>query len=164
MLVDQWQEFGSRSELMYRAGIHQDFYPYSSPIPRLQLRSQRIETQGKLKQLLEGNDLQYIACREQKKHRDSELFPQWSAFLILRNDGFIAKGSRQSRFDIAPQLPGCILVLDIHKEHHVIRDTRIDLYQPGYWLAAMVEFEQEDPPDRKLVVEIFTEFLRSLIT
>lgn len=60
------------------------------------------------------------------EHCDSEELPPYSYHAIIRNDGYIARSTGQEVKNLAIQERGIVIALNIHEEHEVIRDLRIN--------------------------------------
>lgn len=68
-----------------------------------------------------------------RKHTDAEELPPYSYHAIIRNDGFIARSNGLKIKRLPIQDRGTVIVLNIHEEHEVVRDTRIignDEFEP----------------------------------
>jgi hypothetical protein len=147
MLAEQWNGFDK--ELIRETGFNEEFYPFSYAIPSFKIE----------KKWSGFKTLDYVGCYQARKHKDSISCPkEYYAFLVLRNDGLIAKGINQSRLELPPQLPGTIIILKRHCFHHVIKDERLrtKLY-PRFWIGVGQIFEVK--PEKLEVVELFQHFL-----
>lgn len=80
-------------------------------------------------------------------HEDAEDLPPFSYHLIVANDGYIAKGPKQPYKDYRMQLPGSVVILNIHEPHHVVRDVRMcrQVENHPYPVWASLCFNTSDP-------------------
>jgi hypothetical protein len=147
MLAEQWNVFDK--DLIKETGFDEEFYPFSYAIPSFKIE----------KKWSGFKTLDYVGCYQARKHKDSISCPkEYYAFLVLRNDGLIAKGINQSRLELPPQLPGTIIILKRHCFHHVIKDERLgSRLSSRFWIGVGQVFEVK--PEKLEVVQLFQQFL-----
>ncbi|MEA5537099.1 hypothetical protein [Crocosphaera sp. XPORK-15E] len=140
----QWTAFSP--EFLKSAGFDLDFYPFA-----------REMTFGKVEETA-MYDYLYLGCSGIKKHKDGKFNLPYSTFLVLRNDGLIAKPYHLPKNQLEPQIPGTILVMNIHKFHHLIRDQRIsNTTNSRVWISLCLEFNLI--PTRQKIEDKFRQFL-----
>lgn len=145
-ILAQWKAFSP--DYLIQAGFSGSFYPFRHPIIDKQLQNIHSSYEN----------VAYIGVKTMNKYKDSDFYDKYSAFLILRNDGFIVKGNSQSKIKYQPQLPGTIIIVNIHAIHHVIKDKRIVTSESSpCWIGACIEYSAN--PDYHQVEEIFRQFL-----
>jgi hypothetical protein len=152
-MIEQWTGFSMN--FIRNSGFDSNFYPFS-----YKLNLFKIE-----KKWTGFRTLDYVGCNYARKHKDSISSPkEYYAFLIIRNDGFIAKGIRQPRLKLAIQKPGTLIILKRHCYHHVILDARLKFgganlpeTQGRFWIAIGSVFDIK--PTRSEVFQLFQQFL-----
>ncbi|MCT7992496.1 hypothetical protein [Laspinema olomoucense] len=147
MIDKQWT--GIEEDLIIKAGFESEFYPFSYSLPRFKIE----------KKWTGWKTLDYVGCRQARKHQDTISAPQeYYAFLVLRNDGLIAKGINQPRLKLPIQKPGTLIILKRHCYHHVIVDNRLGNNQDSkFWIALGQVFDVK--PTRFEVFQLFQQFL-----
>jgi hypothetical protein len=90
-----------------------------------------------------------VACRRAKAHRD-EPYPEFSVICVFQNEGLIAKGVKQRSQDWLEQKPGTILLFNIHRVHHCVKDPRARKHQGFAWAGLSMSFDKaSDIPSLK---------------
>ncbi len=94
-----------------------------------------------------------VCCTSVSAHEDHHELPPWCHFAVLVNDGWVAKTPRERISAVPPQRPGALFRLNIHDEHHLVRDRRVrsaafENYPPGY--AVLVLSQEEPIPDAEI--------------
>ncbi len=87
-----------------------------------------------------------------KKHTDSEELPPYCWHAILLNDGYIAKGPDQKAKRLRQQVPGTVICLNIHEEHHLIRDARVRVIKDDYPTWGTLTFNTHERMDPHQVI------------
>ena len=100
-------------------------------------------------------DMFYIGCKGAPKHTD-EGFPPYSALLVLKNDGLIAKPCYIPKHKLEPQTVGTVLILNISKYHHCIKDPKLPQHPDNTWVALGKDFKTK--PTKEEVNLLFEEF------
>lgn len=107
-----------------------------------------------------------VATRGVETHTDKN-FPRYSVMLIHKNTGLIAKGSLQKEDNYLKQIPGTIIIIDIHNDHHCISDSRFvsttseeNNEDNEIWVTHCVEYKRKSNiPSKKRIEQIFLENL-----
>ena len=123
------------SEFIEKSGFGSDFFPFDNEL-----------LEGEVKYICSGQKrLFFIGCRTGvPRHTDGKLNPPYSALLILRNDGLIAKPCRIGKNKLEPQTPGTIILLNIHQYHHCISDSRITPKSHAkLWIALARDYDKK---------------------
>lgn len=141
--MKQWQPFNQ--EFLQKKGFDEDFYPFGYSLQKYKVCSKHYTGDSLLPM---GQRLVFIGCKQARKHTDGVNLPTWSAILILRNDGLIAKPFFKSRFNYEPQTPGTVIILNILKYHHCIPDCRVQKRDDSYWIGLSIEYNELPSRDR----------------
>lgn len=149
--MKQWQLFSS--EFLSQHGYPADFFPFNREwLQQFEIVSSHA---GKL---AEGRTLCYIGCKQARTHIDGSLNLPFVSILVLRNDGLIAKASRYGKQNWEPQVAGTVVLLNIHKLHHCIKDQRLPAVREGYWIGLLAEYAKK--PSREKVNKVYEDFMR----
>ena len=142
----QWQAFSQT--LLNKAGFNDTFFPFDRPCLPMEVKYISSNVEGFF----------FVGCKTKvRRHTDGKLLKPYSAMLILRNDGLIAKPTACGKNQLNPQIPGTIIVLNISAYHHCIRDSRLPQKESGLWVAIACEFDH--PPQQALVEDKFRTLL-----
>ena len=144
----QWQAF--TQDYLKECGLTVD----ACPIDRSRINHNQVKTH-----FAGVHQFCWLGCGRVNRHVDGALVPRYTAILLIQNTGLIAKLCSHSKRDIAPQVPGTILVLDIHKYHHCIADKRIVGNARSPLLLA-VDTPYQEKPQQQEVEEKFRNFLK----
>jgi hypothetical protein len=145
-IIDQWKPFSQGQ--MTRHGFDLNFYPFKSEFITKEIRSTSTGYP----------DIFYVGVDKIPRHKDEDESLRYTAFLVVRNDGIVIKGTSSSQKAFHIQYPGTIVVLDIHKYHTVVRDVRMGTTkQNPIWIAATIDYKNK--PDRQQVEMVFYNFL-----
>lgn len=101
------------------------------------------------------NDFYYIGCNGIRKHADGEFNLPFTVFLIIRNDGLVAKPCHEKAI-LFSQPVGSFLCLNIHRYHHVIYNR--NRASEKWWIAIAKDYEIM--PTKDVAIKDFSEFLR----
>ncbi|MBD2201679.1 hypothetical protein H6G33_10000 [Calothrix sp. FACHB-1219] len=145
MLLDQWIQYSP--QYIYLKGYTEDFFPFTY------LDWDEVKDAES-----EDENITFLGVKMLGNHTDKE-FPNYSYHLVLRNSRLIAKGYGQNRRNIAPQLPGTILVIDSWKYHHVTWDKRLKSKEDPLWISAC--FDSNELISRDRIIEVFNNFLEN---
>ena len=142
----QWQAFDR--PLLNKAGFDDSFFPFDRQILPMEVKYIPAQSQGFF----------FVGCKDKvNKHTDGELLKPYSAMLVVRNDGLIAKPTACGKNKLQPQIPGTIIVLNISAYHHAIRDSRMPQKGSGLWVAIACDFDRK--PERTVVEDKFRTLL-----
>lgn len=148
--MKQWTLFGS--DYLKECSYSEDFYPFKHDIQQYGITTSHAGFVNS------GEALLYIGCKQARKHKDGLLNLPFVSILILRNDGLIAKASRYGKQQWEPQVVGTVIVLNIHKLHHCIKDQRLPALREGYWIGLLAEYAKK--PTREQVGKLYEDFIR----
>ncbi len=142
----QWQAFSP--DLLKTIGFNENFFPFDRQILPSEVKYIPSQFKGFF----------YVGCKDKVgKHTDGELLNPYSAMLIVRNDGLIAKAATCGKNKLQSQVPGTIVVLNISTYHHCIRDSRMSQKVSGLWIALSCDFDRK--PERAVVEDKFRTLL-----
>ena len=150
--MKQWILFGS--DYLKECGYSESFYPFSHDIQQYGITTSHAGF------ISSGEALLYIGCKQARRHTDGLLNLPYVSILVLRNDGLIAKASRYGKRQWEPQVVGTVIVLNIHKLHHCIRDQRLPALKEGYWIGLLAEYAKK--PCREKVDSLYRAFIETL--
>ncbi|WP_156922869.1 hypothetical protein [Crocosphaera subtropica] len=100
----------------------------------------------------------YIGCKGINRHKDGALLPPYVSFLVLRNDGFIAKPYHRPANN-RTQPPGSLLLLNIHNYHHVMKLPQQSKTSTGdaWWISLGKDYDTK--PSREKMIADFDNVL-----
>lgn len=145
-MINTWTGFSE--DFITSCGFNKDFDPCTYPMYKYNI--QKSKWTG-------FDNLHYVGCNHARTHRDSPGYGNYGAFLVVRNDGLIAKNTNCSKNEMIPQVPGTIVVLKLNSLHHVIRDNRLELKPESYWIS--VSFSYDDKMSQEEINIKFKNFL-----
>jgi hypothetical protein len=166
MLLNQWKQFTEEQvrEIYPSEQVEFTFSEEMLEVDDIYMQDSSFRTSGVESYFV--SDSYFIATRGVPSHTDDD-FPNYSYHLILLNTGLVAKGVWQNIEDLAPQLPGTILVLDNWQEHHVIEDPRLKTLQDSLWVSLCQDslwvslcFDSLGRLPTESITSIFKEFLK----
>lgn len=98
-----------------------------------------------------GSGFYYIGCSGIKRHKDGAFLPPYIAFLVVRNDGFIAKPYHRSAKN-RNQPRGSLILLNIHKYHHVMRlPNRNEKSLRHRWWISLAKDYNRKPTNEQII-------------